>query len=96
MKVVDDCKKIKAKNEKITSKYNKAKVHIIEFDSIVTDFIVLQAKGTAAMAEKEGEIGNASKEITAVKAELEKTKAQCQVSLSKEITKRKFCPFFSL
>ena len=33
-----DCTKFKAENEKITSKYNKAKVHIIEFDSIVNDF----------------------------------------------------------
>ena len=49
-------------------------LHTIEFDSNVNDFIVLQAKVTAAMAEKEREIAKASKEITAVKAELEKMK----------------------
>ena len=74
LKVVDDCKKFQAENEKITGKYNKAKVHIIEFDSIVNDFIAIQGKVTAAMAEKEQEIEKASKEVIAVKAELKQMK----------------------
>ena len=71
---MNDCKKFKAENEKITNKYNKAKVHIIEFDSIVNDFVALQVKVTTAMAEKEEEIDKASKEVTNVKAELDQMK----------------------
>ena len=56
MKLESDCKKFKAENEKLTSRYNKAKVHIIEFDSIVNDFIALQVKVNAALADKEKEI----------------------------------------
>ena len=78
LKLASDCKKFKAENEKIAGKYNKAKVHVIEFDSIVNDFIALQVKVTAALAEKEEEIEItiivASAEIKAVKAELEDMK----------------------
>ena len=68
---MNDCKKFKAENEKITSKYIKAKVHDIAFDSIVNDFVALQVKVTTVTAEKGEEIDRASTEVTTVKAELE-------------------------
>ena len=52
LRIVNDCKKFKAENEEITSKYNNAKLHIIEFDSNVNDFVVLQVNVTTAISEK--------------------------------------------